>query len=327
MTSDDPIDGLLDAAASCAAKRLDEGTFVGFDFPCDQVTRPADVLGGKHDALEMREDPGENGGGRQRGMYAKRDIKAGTRLVVAKPIVVCWDVEDGSSDDEEDDKLEELSSAQLDSGESGDDDHEVNCEFDTSQHGDEVVDVEMKLGKSVDQRDPASKCATETPSEDDRSGDSDSDIGDDGDGSAQEATGTKRNGILVLRALSHIEKNPSVWTDTLSKLFPRDANAALSLPPWFCADPSVGLDIDARFRQLASQLLFPSRENEATCKDIVLRLPLVVRYNVLSLETSPELFVYPNVSKGGLADLAGTGLYGPEISYFNHSCANPNVSR
>jgi len=28
-----------------------------------------------------------------------------------------------------------------------------------------------------------------------------------------------------------------------------------------------------------------------------------------------------------LVDLAGTGLYGPEISYFNHSCVKPNVSR
>eukprot|EP00804_Cyclotella_cryptica_P002560 CCRYP_010401-RA/>CCRYP_010401-RA protein AED:0.15 eAED:0.13 QI:0/0/0/0.5/1/1/8/0/1350 len=45
-----------------------------------------------------------------------------------------------------------------------------------------------------------------------------------------------------------------------------------------------------------------------------------VQYNVLGVETSSELFVYPDVDKGGLVCLEGTGLFGPEVGFFNHSC-------
>ena len=108
---------------------------------------------------------------------------------------------------------------------------------------------------------------------------------------------------------------------------PRDEGAALSLPPWFCADPSVGMQIEARFAELPSLELFPTKDcNEEVCREIVMRLPLILRYNVLSVETGSELFVYPDVNRGGMACLAATGLYGPEVSYFNHSCT-PNVSR
>merc|ERR1719276_485370 len=66
-------------------------------------------------------------------------------------------------------------------------------------------------------------------------------------------------------------------------------------------------------------------DDDDVCEEIALRLLLIVRYNVLSIETCSELLVYPDVNKGGMASLAGTGLYGPEVSYFNHSCV-PNVS-
>ena len=58
-------------------------------------------------------------------------------------------------------------------------------------------------------------------------------------------------------------------------------------------------------------------------EQIRLRLPLVVRYNSLSVETSPELFAHPGPT--GHAPLSGTALF-MNASFFNHS-SRPNVSR
>ncbi|KAL7534340.1 hypothetical protein ACHAXR_005800 [Thalassiosira sp. AJA248-18] len=219
-------------------------------------------------------------------MYAKCDMKAGTNLVIAKPIVICWDVEEEEEEDSEDDEEEgeEEEGGMVDSNDSG---------------GDASVDsYTNKKQKALSEKAK----------------------------SEEEATGTKRNGILILRTLEKINQSPTLWTNTLSKMYPRDIDTALSLPPWFCSDASIGMEIEMQMNKLSTLSLFPSAENEEVCKDIMMRLPLIIRYNVLSVETCSELFVYPDVSKGGMAGLAGTGLYGPEVSYFNHSC-KPNVSR
>jgi len=64
--------------------------------------------------------------------------------------------------------------------------------------------------------------------------------------------------------------------------------------------------------------------NDLLLQEIRLRLPLIVRYNALSVETSPELFVYPN-PVAGYVKLSATALYGSP-SYFNHH-SKPNVCR
>eukprot|EP00571_Detonula_confervacea_P010954 CAMPEP_0172304888 /NCGR_PEP_ID=MMETSP1058-20130122/6257_1 /TAXON_ID=83371 /ORGANISM="Detonula confervacea, Strain CCMP 353" /LENGTH=564 /DNA_ID=CAMNT_0013016295 /DNA_START=81 /DNA_END=1775 /DNA_ORIENTATION=+ len=314
----DPIDDLLDQAASYAKKLLEqvddesEDDDVSFNFTHPNITSTADILNGKHDLVKMRECSDKSSDGVQRGMYAKRDIKAGANLVISKPIVVCWDVEDDESDDEED--------------ESDDEDNEEQelVEGKKKAHlgSDDDSDDSDGDGDEIDQKVAASglKTAASDNDADDNSSDSD-------DESIQEATGAKRNGILILRAIEKIKQTPSLWTDTLSTLFPRDIETALNLPPWFCSDPSIGMEIEMQMsKTLPSLSLFSKDGNEEVCKEISMRLPLIVRYNVLSVETCSELFVYPDVSKGGMASLGGTGLYGPEVSYFNHSCV-PNVSR
>ena len=88
------------------------------------------------------------------------------------------------------------------------------------------------------------------------------------------------------------------------------------------------MEIEKQMAELPNLTLFGKNKKnaEVICKEISMRLPLIVRYNVLSIETCSELFVYPDVNNGGMSSLAGTGLYGAEVSYFNHSC-KPNLSR
>jgi len=135
-----------------------------------------------------------------------------------------------------------------------------------------------------------------------------------------EATGTKRTGLILLHTLHSIIEAPSIWTDTLSKLFPRTKDEAVALPPWICSDVTLGMEIETIMDNL-SELV-----DSDIAKDIQARLALIIRYNVLSVETSSEMFVYPDEAKGGMINLEATGLFGPEVSFFNHSCV-PNVSR
>lgn len=64
-------------------------------------------------------------------------------------------------------------------------------------------------------------------------------------------------------------------------------------------------------------------ELQDVAMDISRRLPHMIRYNILSVETCPELLSHPG--PGGHADLSGVGLYHLP-SFFNHS-ATPNCSR
>ena len=131
---------------------------------------------------------------------------------------------------------------------------------------------------------------------------------------------TKLEGGLILRVLEKIISSPSIWENNITKLYPRDMNTAKALPSWTCSDDA--LDVEAQLKGLFKLSLFPSE----TCEEIALRLPLIIRYNAFLIETSSELFVYSNPLDGGMTSLAGVGLYGPVLSYFNHSC-KPNVSK
>jgi len=132
----------------------------------------------------------------------------------------------------------------------------------------------------------------------------------------EEAGGSTVNDLLLLELLNGIQANPSLWTDTLSNLFPRENETAASLPVWICRDDTLFVTIESKIQEL--EPILPN-----CAKDIAKRLPLVVRYNVLSIETCPELLIHPGPD--GHSTLSGAGIYYLP-SYFNHD-SKPNASR
>jgi len=120
------------------------------------------------------------------------------------------------------------------------------------------------------------------------------------------------NELLTVKLLQKIIEQPALWTDTISSLHP-DQDATTTLPPFVTNDEAIFIEFEKLIQQLPQQL---------SAQDIAKRLPLIVRYNVLSVETCPELLSYAG---GGHAGLAGQGLY-HAVSFFNHS-HQPNASR
>ena len=241
---------------------------------------------------------------RGRGLYATRDIPEGNHLIVAKPLVMVmsWEVSDDEDEIDSEDELD------ID-GDEEDIDAEEYLVDGSEEAEDAFEDEEVE-----DEDEEDAKVAAKPDHQDNQDG---SDVDDDSiDGSMP--SGEKRNGVLMLRLLDKIKQNPKLWTETLSQLFPRDEETALNLPPWMCSCPRIGLKMEQNFNDLLDLKLFPVNENEQTCKDIQLRLPLVVRYNVLSVETASEQYSHFDSEKG-MVELNGTALYGPEVSYLNHS--------
>eukprot|EP00978_Attheya_sp_CCMP212_P001419 scaffold2983_cov53-Attheya_sp.AAC.6 len=163
--------------------------------------------------------------------------------------------------------------------------------------------------------------------------DDDDDDDEDDDESFQEEdesgpSGRKRNGLLVLRLLKQMQGDPAIWFDTLSQLFPRTSEEALSLPPWMCRDASVGMEMERAYTALAKKWKKRSsmkkQDVSVQVEQIKLRLSLIVRYNCLSVETGPELLSHPSATTGHTA-LSGTALYNLS-SFFNHH-HKPTASR
>jgi hypothetical protein len=144
---------------------------------------------------------------------------------------------------------------------------------------------------------------------------------DEGEFDSEEGVmkGSKRNGMLIARVANAIRLEPSLWFDQITNLFPREASEELAI--WMCTDAATGMEIE----QAIDALSQVKKITEEIVVEIRQRLPLIVRYNCLSLETAPELFIHPNQQGGGHISLSGTGLY-HYPSYFNHS-HEPNVSR
>ena len=132
----------------------------------------------------------------------------------------------------------------------------------------------------------------------------------------EQVGGSIINDLLLLELLNGIQADASLWTDKLSHLYPRDNETAATLPAWVCRDDALFVAIESAIQEL--ETLFPN-----IAKDIAKRLPLVVRYNVLSVETCPELLVYPGPN--GHSSLSGSAIYFLP-SYFNHD-SKPNASR
>ena len=192
-----------------------------------------------------------------KGFHAKEDLKAGTLLLVSKPIatIMGWEEDDFDGDMEE--ELDE--------------------------------DEEDEIMNSVDESENLMKS-------------------------------NQRNGVLAIKVAKAIQQNPSLWYNEISNLFPRDG---ATLPLWVCENAETGMQFERCINELENEEEFHGKKD--VIEEIRQRLPFIVRYNCLSVETAPELFVYPDQAKGGHISLSATALYN-EPSYFNHS-HKPNVSR
>lgn len=126
------------------------------------------------------------------------------------------------------------------------------------------------------------------------------------------------NELLVLELLQAIKEDATLWNDKVSHLYPRDPQDIEASPVWISKDD----DIFGQFDQMIKDLeAVPELKGKST--EISKRVPLIIRYNVLSLETCPEMLSHPGPT--GHGSLSGVGLYFLP-SFFNHD-SRPNASR
>lgn len=140
---------------------------------------------------------------------------------------------------------------------------------------------------------------------------------EDEDGEGGDEDEPRLNELLLIRVLEKIRKDPGLWERSLSMLFPRDANDLSTLPAWVVKEDDVFEKVESAMQEL--QKLPDMAE---TAKEISRRLPHIIRYNILSVETCPELLSYPEL---GFKSLSAVGLY-TKASFFNHS-RYPNCQR
>ena len=133
-----------------------------------------------------------------------------------------------------------------------------------------------------------------------------------------ESEASQINELLVLKVLQAIKENPSIWLEQVSHLYPRDTTDIETSPLWISKDKDILSQFEKTIDELES---IPDLRGRS--KEISTRLPLIVRYNILSVETCPELLSYPGPN--GHISLSGVGLYYLP-SFFNHD-ARPNASR
>jgi hypothetical protein len=134
----------------------------------------------------------------------------------------------------------------------------------------------------------------------------------------QEDEASTVNELLVLDLLQKVLDNPSIWLEQLTNLYPREEVDIKTSPVWISKDDEVFSQFEAMIEQIEN---VPALIGKS--KEISKRLPLIIRYNVLSIETCPELLSHPG--QNGHHPLSGVGLY-YWPSFFNHD-SRPNVSR
>jgi hypothetical protein len=237
------------------------------------------------DMMKIKDIPNKG-----KGFHAVKDIPGGTLLVMAKPVAIIMGWEEDEFDDDDDEE----------GADEADDDHVMNGahkeEIKITNHQEEDVEMIEEEKEEVD-----------------------------GAGLIQS---NGRNGNLAIKVARAIQQKPSLWFQHVSKLFPR--GDASTLPLWTCEDPSIGMEYEQIMNELQQLEPFQQQHddngnNNTSFVAMRNRLPFIVRYNCLSVETSPELFVHPDQQKGGHVTISGTGLYN-KPSYFNHS-NQPNMSR
>ena len=141
---------------------------------------------------------------------------------------------------------------------------------------------------------------------------------DNGMDQEDEAQGSTVNELLVLDLLQNILDDPSVWLEQLINLYPREEVDIKTSPIWISKDDEVFSQFEAMIDQIEK---IPALIGSS--KEISKRLPLIIRYNVLSIETCPELLSHPGAN--GHHPLSGVGLFFWP-SFFNHD-SRPNISR
>jgi hypothetical protein len=125
------------------------------------------------------------------------------------------------------------------------------------------------------------------------------------------------NELLLVNLLEKIRHDPSLWTERLSTLYPTNDSEADPLPP------AHGCTNDSLFLRAEQLLIEIEKKTSLSIASVIKkRLPLVIRYNVLSVETASEQLSYP---ASPWTRLAGVGLY-QWASLFNHD-SDPNISR
>lgn len=135
----------------------------------------------------------------------------------------------------------------------------------------------------------------------------------------EEPQESRVNELLVLEVLQSIIADPSIWLEQVSTLYPRLSVDIEASPVWISKDDDIFSQFEAMIDQIEN--LVPPLKGRS--KEISQRLPLIIRYNVLSIETCPEMLSFPGPN--GHFPLSGVGLY-HWPSFFNHD-ATPNVSR
>lgn len=152
--------------------------------------------------------------------------------------------------------------------------------------------------------------------EEDEMEDEDAEDEEEAEETEEEQGSSKANDFVALRVLQRIKENPNIWSEQVSTLHPRDNIG--SLPTWNCKDDNIRSQFQSLLREIDGIPQLQGKANE-----IGRRLPSIVRLNVLSIETCPELLSYPGPT--GYSELGGVGLFHLP-SFFNHS-PRPNVSR
>lgn len=141
----------------------------------------------------------------------------------------------------------------------------------------------------------------------------------DGDEEEEDSDDEPRlNSMIVLQLLRELKQKPELWTNALADLYPRNERDLARLPTLRCKHDNMATQMKTLFEELKGH---PQLKDLAS--DICKRLSLIVRYNVLSVETCSELLSHPGPD--GHANLGGVGLYYLP-SFFNHS-STPNVIR
>ena len=260
------------------------------------------------------------------GLFASEDLMAGETLLIEAPLVrIKLDEADGGSDDDDE--------AETDGDDEGESESESDGADDLARHdahdGDDDEEEDSGAGDQVSEDAEADEDVDED--EDSQlggSGEEDEDGADDvplwreyanlrmeermRDASAGTTSdASMATGRLILHAAQAIAANPSLW-DRFTMLFPRDREEWLRLPPWECASPRLGMEIEWAMDKL---------KEEEGLEDIY-RLPHIVRYNGMEVHTGSEFLSYP---KAYIREHAHYGVF-EHASGFNHSF-DPNVSR
>ena len=129
---------------------------------------------------------------------------------------------------------------------------------------------------------------------------------------------SQSNIILTMQLLEKFKTRPELWIDFVSTLYPRIDSVDKNSSFW-----SSDERILARFDALIKELDQIPQLHGKISTEISQRLPQIVKNNVLSIETSPELISYPG--RHGHSCIAGVGLFHLP-SFFNHD-SKPNASR